>query len=276
MSKTAVAILIGAALLFSIPAFAVDGVVLINQSTVIAAGGFPYRITQSGSYRLSGNLTVPNVNTDGVDITASNVTLDLNGFTISGPVTCTLGTYPVQCSATGSGIGIKSSNNNITVRNGTVQGMGRSGMDLEGAGGILVEDMHVDSNAGSSDAGIRNAGIVVGNVGIVTHCTVTTNAGHGIVAVGSASVTISLNNVTFNGGDGINGGGEVSNNTVFSNGQIGINSPAAAINNAVEGNIGWGIFHANGYGGNVAQGNTGGAITGGASMHNNICDGAVC
>jgi len=35
-----------------------EGVVLINQSTVMAAGGFPYVITQPGSYKLSGNLTL--------------------------------------------------------------------------------------------------------------------------------------------------------------------------------------------------------------------------
>jgi hypothetical protein len=40
-------------------AFGVDGVTLINQSTVIAAGGFPYTISRPGSYKLSGNLTVP-------------------------------------------------------------------------------------------------------------------------------------------------------------------------------------------------------------------------
>ena len=40
-------------------AFAVDGVTLINQSTVMAAGGFPYVISQPGSYKLAGNLMVP-------------------------------------------------------------------------------------------------------------------------------------------------------------------------------------------------------------------------
>ena len=39
-------------------AFAVDGIVLINQSTVMAAGGFPYIISQPGSYKPSGNLTM--------------------------------------------------------------------------------------------------------------------------------------------------------------------------------------------------------------------------
>jgi hypothetical protein len=74
--------------MFSAPAFAVDGQVLINQSTVMAAGGFPYKITHPGSYKLSGNLVVP-ADVDGIDILTDNVTIDLNGFTISGPDTCT-------------------------------------------------------------------------------------------------------------------------------------------------------------------------------------------
>jgi hypothetical protein len=41
--------LILAAAFLPASAFAVDGVVLINQSTVMAAGGFPYVISQSGS-----------------------------------------------------------------------------------------------------------------------------------------------------------------------------------------------------------------------------------
>ena len=67
----------------SVSAFAVDGVTLINQATVAAAGGFPYVISQPGSYKLSGNLVVPNTAAYAMTITASNVTLDLNGFTIS-------------------------------------------------------------------------------------------------------------------------------------------------------------------------------------------------
>jgi hypothetical protein len=74
--------LVLAAALGSTCAFAVDGVVLINQSTVMAAGGFPYTITQPGSYELSSNLTAP-VNVGAIQIFSSNVSLDLNGFTIS-------------------------------------------------------------------------------------------------------------------------------------------------------------------------------------------------
>jgi hypothetical protein len=52
-NSTLSALAIAAAL--STPVFAVDGTTLINQATVPSAGGFPYHITQSGSYRLSGN-----------------------------------------------------------------------------------------------------------------------------------------------------------------------------------------------------------------------------
>jgi len=53
-------------------ALAVDGTVLINQATVLAAGGFPYRITQSGSYRLSGNL-LADPNKQAIEIAANQV-----------------------------------------------------------------------------------------------------------------------------------------------------------------------------------------------------------
>src|SRR3954447_26751041 len=69
--------------------FAVDGQVLINQSTVMAAGGFPYIISNPGSYKLSGNLQMTTTSTGnhaGLDmaiaINSSLVDLDLNGFSI--------------------------------------------------------------------------------------------------------------------------------------------------------------------------------------------------
>jgi len=69
--------------------FAVDGQVLINQSTVMAAGGFPYKITLPGSYKLTGNLTMTTTvsgNFNGTDVAieidSGQVILDLNGFTI--------------------------------------------------------------------------------------------------------------------------------------------------------------------------------------------------
>jgi hypothetical protein len=75
---------------FADTAFAVDGVVLIDQTRALAgnvtpgdAPGFPVTLSLPGSYRLSGNLTVP-AQTDGIVIQTSDITIDLNGFRITG------------------------------------------------------------------------------------------------------------------------------------------------------------------------------------------------
>src|SRR5262249_22472005 len=83
-----------------------DGLTLIDQKAVMAgkvtagdAPGFPVTISQPGSYRLSGNLVVPDPGTTAVEITADNVTLDLNGFAIMGPNVCL--PNPTRCTVSG-------------------------------------------------------------------------------------------------------------------------------------------------------------------------------
>jgi hypothetical protein len=49
-----------------------DETVLITQSTVLDARGFPLKTTASGSYKLAGNLVVP-ANASGVLIQAKGV-----------------------------------------------------------------------------------------------------------------------------------------------------------------------------------------------------------
>ncbi len=107
-------------------AWAVDGVVDINQVRAAAGGvspgdaaGFPVTISQAGSYRLTGNLTVPDANTTAISVTADNVTVDLNGFSILGPTGAGTGRGV-------SGVGFS----HTTVRNGTVQGVGEDGIRL--------------------------------------------------------------------------------------------------------------------------------------------------
>src|SRR5947207_5818225 len=107
--------------------YAVDGVILIDQNRALAGGvtpgdapGFPVTISVAGSYRLSGNLTVPDANTTAISITAKNVTIDLNGFSIIGPTVCT-GIPVTSCSPTGSGVGITSFQSMISVYNGVIR-----------------------------------------------------------------------------------------------------------------------------------------------------------
>jgi hypothetical protein len=95
-------------------AFAVDGVKLITQSRAIAGGvtpndapGFPVTISRRGSYRLASNLSVESSNVHAIQITSprGDVTIDLNGFTITGP------------GAPGSGDGITSAVGNQAIEN---------------------------------------------------------------------------------------------------------------------------------------------------------------
>jgi len=77
----------------SAPALAVAGVLEINHTCAVQtgrfapnAGGFPLLITNPGSYRLTSNLTLPDENTIGILVNADDVTIDLNGFAVIGPV----------------------------------------------------------------------------------------------------------------------------------------------------------------------------------------------
>lgn len=81
-----------------------------DPRTRIPGGSNNFVISSSGSYVLTGNLTV--ADSDGIQINADNVTLDLNGYTI----TCTGGSSP------GSGVLINGSRENVTVRNGNIVG----------------------------------------------------------------------------------------------------------------------------------------------------------
>ena len=103
-------------------ALAVDGVVLIDQNKALAGGatpgdtpGFPVTISQPGSYRLSGNLTLP-TGMNGIEIQVPNVTIDLNGFSIIGFGTFT-SPAPIGIAFTGA-LPAKG----ITIKNGTITG----------------------------------------------------------------------------------------------------------------------------------------------------------
>ena len=174
------------------PQQAPDGAILITQDAVLGfaladdAPGFPITISRRGSYRLAGNIVVPNADTTAIEITSNDVTLDLNGFAIVGPTVCpgTLSVPVTSCSPTGLGVGIRAGSgntllSNITVRNGTVTGMGFNGLFLAVLGG-LVERIHASSNGGS--------GIFLGGGGIALNNTANLNGGHGINLIGVGMV----------------------------------------------------------------------------------------
>jgi len=225
------------------PAYAVDGVVLINQAAALNGNvtpgdgpGFPVEITQPGTYRLSSNLTVPDADTESILILARDVTLDLNGFSIIGPNTCHVDKVPadpVTCDFQGRGVGISGvAATNTSVFNGTIRGMGSDAINLGGVfGESNVERVRAISNGGN--------GIVL-SAGLVDRSNATLNHGTGISA---ASVT---NSIAFqNGGVGVNViEGVALANTVRFNGQQGVFAlcPSTVVSNAAAVNAGGDIF----------------------------------
>jgi hypothetical protein len=179
---------------------AADGVILIHQDNALGfalsgdAPGFPITISKKGSYRLSSNITVPDANTTAIEITADNVSLDLNGFTISGPVVCPDPVVTPCASPNVLVAGVRSTGVDTTVRNGIITGMGGRGIFLQNEGG-RVEGVFVANNLSN--------GIEVTRSAIVLHSTARRNAGVGIsVPTGSLAIA----NVAFlNAGGGIFG-----------------------------------------------------------------------
>src|SRR5262249_29358209 len=72
----------------------------------------PHTITVAGSYYVTRNLTGA-VNQSGISIAASDVTLDLNGFTLTG-----------QSNSPSSGISVDAALRNLHVHNGTLRNWG--------------------------------------------------------------------------------------------------------------------------------------------------------
>jgi hypothetical protein len=184
------------------PAFAVDGTTLINQATVMATGGFPYNISQSGSYRLSGNLIVPSTATGAIFVGAPSVTIDLNGFSIT-------------CPAANCTFGIQSNAVSTKIMNGTITGFIGSGVSAIYLAGPhpKVDNVTLYGN---------NTGILVtGRDATVTNCNVSNNVGDGINAnpAGTNTTLTVLNSVI--SGNGLWGieinNGLISGNTINGN-----------------------------------------------------------
>ena len=197
--------ILGVGLAVATPATASDGVIEINQVRARAGGVtpgdtplFPVTISLPGSYRLTSNLDVTDAsarpggtlaeNTTAILVTADNVTIDLNGFTIKGPAVCS--GAPLACTPTGSGKGIDASaQTGVKAMNGTVRGMGFTGVSL------LVQALN--ASLAEKIVALSNGGLGIEAV-VVTHCTAESNGGKGIRASTAANCE-----ADGNGGDGI-------------------------------------------------------------------------
>ncbi len=198
----------------------------------------PIIISTSGSYFFTGNLTFTAATGDAIDIGASDVTLDLNGFTLRSAT-----------AVTGAAISISGGLANITVKNGNI--MGTTTVAIAGTppsrtwtptpGGFVrgIDDNSVGAHfMDLSIRGCRGQGIfssspgqaiiervscvsngafgIFAESGCLIGCTVRGNAVGGIIAP-NGSVAIN------NGGDGISAvGGNIANSTSSGNANDGL------------------------------------------------------
>jgi hypothetical protein len=250
---------------------AVDGVREINQDAVAAAGGFPFTITQPGSYRLTGNLNVSGA-TGAINVTAANVTIDLNGFEVAGPVTCTHdGGNPGTVSCAGaSSTGISGP---LAVRNGTVRGF-TTGITARSGQSLTLDHVVATSNA--------QDGVSPGNERfIATDSVFSLNGDDGIDGQTSGSLKI-VQRCAFD---------RIGDNGIYLDAGVLAESTFVQIGEAVRSNVGRGALIENnyferngntltinsrvGYRSNVFHNNTSNP-GGGVNLGQNLCDGVLC
>jgi hypothetical protein len=170
-----------AALAISAAAPASDGVLQINTTCVSFgcfagdSSGFPVTITQAGSYQLTSNLTTASIDQNLIVVSADDVSIDLNGFAIRGPVTCTGDTAVCsgQSSAVSNGQGIRAVGvERLTVHNGRIVGVGGTGIALDiSSGTAALYDLTLAENG--------RAGITIQR-GLIHDVTSELNGGDGI------------------------------------------------------------------------------------------------
>jgi len=195
--------------------------IAINSINTPGDSSWMHRITQPGSYYLTGNLVV-SPNKSGIFIDAENVTIDLNGFEISysGPDS--------------DSSGIEASDDEIpergcTVKNGAIRGFHGSGVSLDDSS--TVENVRVRGN-GSSSYGIlvsshgrvsgcsvtgANIGIAASYAAIVENCTSAENSQSGYSVVGAVvRGCTAMNNASY--GIYAQAGAVVEGNRLYNNG----------------------------------------------------------
>jgi hypothetical protein len=203
-----------------------DGRVEINQTCAVHTGcglgdapGFPVTVGR-GSYVLTGPLSVSDPDLDAIEVGASSVAIDLNGFGVTGPVSCiNFGTL-ISCLPAGSGRGIDAeSRSDVRVWNGRVSGFASEGVRT--GNHATIRRLIVRSNGGS--------GVRVGTHSLMREIVAWQNAGNGIQALGGSLVERVI--ASGNGFDGIqlDSGSSVMRSVATNNGDDGVNTGSGCV-----------------------------------------------
>lgn len=172
------------------------GSALAQTKITKPSGGLPIKINTSGSYFLGGNLAVTTKTTTAIIVKVPNVTINLNGFVISG----------LGGSSTGVGIDASAAAaTGVIVVNGTITGFG-TGIKLNSTS--TVQNVQIYNNNGDGIA-------VSGSSCFVSNSVITGNSGSGLLFNDTTSGYLSnvLNNSS-NVVQGTNMGNNVCSGTI--------------------------------------------------------------
>ncbi|CAN5844803.1 hypothetical protein BH11PLA1_BH11PLA1_14140 [soil metagenome] len=175
--------------------------IAINATNTPGDASAVYRITQPGSYYLTGNLSGA-AGKYVIYCTAPYVTIDLNGFVIAGG------------SGSLSGIRVFDA---CTIRNGTIRACGGAGIDAGTRAHIVAITATTNTGVGID---------IGGNNGLVEGCVCAGNTGGGITTIGSANGTIVNCTFSENGGNGVylSSSWRIASSTIGGNDAIGIDA----------------------------------------------------
>lgn len=208
----------------------------INQSSI---SSFPYVISLPGSYILTSDIYVP-AGDNGINIGVSNVTLNMNGYTVLGPMVCTSS----SCTTNSGAYGVYAAGevSNTTIQNGVVRGFN---VCAEVASGSL-QDLKISS---CYEGLLATNAVVKRNV------------------ISSSVIAMDLNYTT------------ASDNVVSSCYEGIISSGSSLLNNSVSSSVTWGMYLWSGYAAGNSLINNGddlGYASVAVASSNNACTNGAC
>jgi parallel beta-helix repeat protein len=188
----------------------------------------PFAISNPGSYYLTTNLQAA-VGGAGIRIDASNVTLDLNGFTLGGAVN------------SGHGLAVTAGVSNIVIRNGSIRNWQGAGVFAGSTAQIRVEGVNAYGNGehgiwvGDGSSLVRCTtvgnftGLETGNASHIINCSALNNRSTGVIVRDSCVISDALS--VSNSFRGITAGADVQimRSTIGHNNNLGIVAGAGAI-----------------------------------------------
>jgi parallel beta-helix repeat protein len=178
--------------------------IALSEANTPGSSTSVFDIVEPGSYYLTGNIDSSKCP---IRIMTSDVTIDLNGFTISNT-----SLLPAIYGAF--------ARSNITIRNGSIIRSGGFGIDISEVEGGLIENVTVKAT--------ESHGIWAGQTINIVGCTVSDCVGNGILAGGGCIITRCKAFRNEMSGIRAGGYGTISDCVVYENGEDGILTTVAA------------------------------------------------